>query len=224
MGLVYKKQASHSSVVAAAKTTLAGLADFADSSGGATGGFGLAPPVDEFVSDLPLPVYSIGLDHLDKGGGIEGAKPVAWRVFVTDHHDEPIGVAEVAPAGGGNPAQLLSYTKGMQVAASGQALADADATTTSRFEPRFLEIPGLSMTALWLHNLDGGEDRIIPIVPVPRCLRDQPSFSKAEFLDRVRPQATTRLEFNNEPMSYKAVANDPNLAGDPNKPGTNEMA
>jgi hypothetical protein len=72
-----------------------------------------------------------------------------------------------------------------------------------RFEPRFLEIPGISVTALWFKDLDGRKDRIIPVDPIPRFLRDQETYTPSEFLDRVRLQATRRLQFNDVPSQFK---------------------
>jgi hypothetical protein len=182
-------------VVAAARNTLGELANVRDAKGG-----GRSPLDKFFVSDVPLAVYSLSLDGLKHGGDLDNAKAVAWRVFVLDGHDEPIGVAEVAPAGGGHPAHFLGYTQGQQVASSGKALSDAEARgDEGRYEPRFLEIPGLNVTALWLRSLGGGVDTIIPVDPVPRFLRERETYTPTEFLDRVRPQATKRLEFDDVP-------------------------
>ncbi len=194
MGLIFT-QAAPEDVVAAARKTLAELADVPDARGGAS------PLARYFVSDVPLAVYSLGLDRLTNGGGLADTKAVAWRVFVLDSHNDPVGVADVAPSGGGEPAHLLGYTRGPQVASSGRALSDAaaDSIAQGRYEPRFLEIPGINTTALWLKDLGGDEDRMIPVDPIPRFLRDQETYSPGEFLDRVRPQAIKRLDFDDKP-------------------------
>ena len=153
------------------------------------------------MSDVPLAVYSLSHDSLAHGGDLRDAKGVAWRVFVVDGQDEPVGSADVAPAAGGHPSHFLGYTRGPQIISAGKALSDAATAQVAqeRYEPRFLEIPGISTTALWLKDLDGGTDRIVPVDPIPRFLRDQAAYTPSEFLDRVRPQAARRLPFDDSP-------------------------
>ncbi len=191
MALIFDK-AVPEGVVAAAQETLERLALV----GNARGGASLLP--ERFVSRQPLAVYTLGLSGLVRGGGLDQAAAVAWRVFVVDDCDEPVGSAEVASAAGADPPAFLGYTRGPQVVASGRALADAEAAQ-GRYEPRFLEIPGISASALWLKNLSGGDDRIIPVDPVPRFLRDQAAYVPAEFLERVRPRARERLDHDDVP-------------------------
>ena len=105
MSLVFDKTGSDE-VVAAARKTLGELAGGPDAKGG-------RGSLDEsFVSDVPLAVYSLSLESLTHGGGLPDAKPVAWRVFVLDDRDDPVGVAYVAPAGGGHPARFLGLHAG----------------------------------------------------------------------------------------------------------------
>lgn len=195
--LKYTQDPTKHAVVEAARETLGELASMPDTSmvGGAS------PLAHQFVSDVPLAVYSLGLEPLKDGKGIANADPVAWRVFVLDQANRPVGVAEVAPAGGGMAPAFQGYTRGPQVAASGRALSDAEAQTVGgEYEPRFLEVPGINVTALWLKNVGSGEDRIVPIEPIPRFLKGQPSFTPGEFLDRVRPQAAERLRHDDRPL------------------------
>jgi hypothetical protein len=209
MGLIYHQAATKDDVVAAARKTWAVLADVPDAAGGAS------PLAHYFVSDTPLAVYSLGLSGLKKGDNLDDAKAVAWRVFVVDSHNEAVGAAEVAPSGGGEPAHLLSYAQGARVAASGKALSDAEApmAADSHYEPRFLEIPGINTTALWLKNLGEGKDQLVPIDPVPRFLRDQKAYSPDEFLDRVRLQAAKRLKFDDKPTQADSENEPPQMPG-----------
>ncbi len=191
MSLVFDKTGSDE-IVAAARKTLGELAGGPDAQGG-------RGSLDEsFVSDVPLAVYSLSLESLTHGGGLRDAKAVAWRVFVVDDRDDPVGVADVAPAGGGHPARFLGYAQGQQVAASGKVLSEEEAAQ-GRYEPRFLEIPGINVTALWLKNQGDGKDRIIPIDPIPRFLRGQETYTPDEFLKVVRSRAVKRLEFDDAP-------------------------
>jgi chaperonin GroES len=196
MSLHFNKSVSRE-VVAAAAETLGALAAVPDSKGGRSPLSGL------FLSPAPLAVYPLPLDSLSQGRvQLKEAKPVSWRVFVIDERNEPVAVAEVAPPGSGRPAHCLSYSRGQQVFSSGKVLEEAEAPTSKGYyEPRFLEIPGLDATAVWLKNLEDGDDRIIPVDPVPRYLRMKAEYTPAEFLERVRPAASSRLRFDDSPTT-----------------------
>ena len=119
-----------------------------------------------------------------------------------DGHNEPTGVADAAPPEGKSGARFLSYTRGPQVASSGQVLTeaeDAEPLRSRKFQPRFLEIPGLNVSAVWLKALDGQADTVIPVDPVPRFLSGRRSYTLREFLELARGSAIERLKFNNSP-------------------------
>jgi hypothetical protein len=189
-------------IVNVAVSTLSDLAVLPDSRGGRS------PLVKAIVSNTPLPVYSLRLDVLVRevgrwDAGLAGTRPESWRVFVMDDHNEPTGVADVAPpAGGVGSPRFLSYTQGPQVTSSGQVLTDAEDAEPLRsrkFQPRFLEIPGINVSVVWLKALDGQADTIIPVDPVPGFLGDRHFYTLREFLDLARPRAIQRLKFNNAP-------------------------
>ena len=201
MALIFDRNVP-AGVVDVARSTLGDLAAVPDSRGGRS------PLARAVVSNTPLPVYSLRLDALarDAGpwdAGLSGAEPESWRMFVMDGSNEPTGVADVAPrpAGAGG-ARFLSYTRGPQVAASGQVLTDAEDAEPLRsreFQPRFLEIPGINVSAVWLKALDGQPDAVIPVDPIPRFLSDRRIYTLREFLELARPRAVQRLKFNNAP-------------------------
>ena len=196
MSLVYDKSVP-STVLPAALQALSSLSAVPDARGGQSPLSGLS------LIHEPLPVYSLPLDGLGQNSVFKDAKPVSWRVFVVDGQDEPVGAAEVVvPPGGGLAALCLGYTQGRQVISSGRVLSDAEGPAVEgRYEPRFLEIPGLGATAVWLRNLEGNEDRIIPVDPVPRFLRMKAEYTPSEFLDHVRSAASKRLQFEDAPLS-----------------------
>jgi hypothetical protein len=201
MALIFDRKVP-AGVVDVARSTLGDLAGVPDSRGGRS------PLANAIVSNTPLPVYSLRLDALarDAGpwdAGLAGAEPESWRVFVMDGRNEPTGVADVAPPpGGAGGARFLSYTRGPQVASSGQVLTDAEDAEPLRsrkFQPGFLEIPGINVSAVWLKALDGQADTVIPVDPVPRFLSDRHIYTLREFLDLARARAVQRLKFDNSP-------------------------
>jgi hypothetical protein len=200
MALIFDRKVP-AGVVDVARSTLGDLATVPDSRGGRS------PLANAIVSNTPLPVYSLRLDALapDAGrwdAGLAGAEPESWRVFVMDDRNQPTGVADVAPPGGAGGARFLSYAQGPQVASSGQILTDAEDAEPLRgrkFQPGFLEIPSINVSAVWLKALDGQADAVIPVDPVPRFLGDRPIYTLREFLDLARARAVQRLKFDNSP-------------------------
>ena len=200
-------------VVSVARSTLGELAAVPDAKGGRS------PLAQSSVSDTPLPVYSLRLDVLTRvsgpwDAGLSSAEPESWRVFVMDARNEPMGVADVAvPAGGTGLARFLGYSRGPQVASSGQALTDAETAEPlrgRRFRPGFLEIPGINVSVVWLRAVDDEDDVVVPVDPVPRFLGERHIYTLREFFDLARPRAAQRIKFDNSPR--RSTDADPPLA------------
>ncbi len=202
MALIFDRKVP-GGIIDKARSTLGDLAAVPDSRGGQS------PLAKAIVSHTPLPVYSLRLDALAGGlgpwdAGLADAEPESWRVFVMmNGRNEPTGVADVTSSlGEAGGARFLSYTRGPQVAASGQVLTDAEDNEPLRsrtFQPGFLEIPGINVSAVWLKALDGQGDVVVPVDPIPRFLRDRHDYTLREFLDLARARAVQRLKFNNSP-------------------------
>lgn len=219
MALIFDRKVP-AGVIDVARSTLGDLATVPDSRGGRS-------PLDKaIVSNTPLPVYSLRLDALARDAGpwdvgLPGAEPESWRLFVMDGQNEPIGVADVVPPTETGGPRFLSYTQGPQVTSAGQILTDAEDIEPLRgrkFQPRFLDIPGINVSAVWLKAVDGQADAVIPVDPVPRFLSDRPIYSLREFLDLARARAVQRLKFNNSPRGDEAstpLAQAKGLPGEP---------
>ena len=194
MALIFDRKVP-AGIIDEARSTLGDLAAVPDSRGGQS------PLAKATVSNTPLPVYSLRLDALAGGlgpwdAGLADAEPESWRVFVMNGRNEPTGVADVTSSpGGAGGARFLSYTRGPQVAASGQVLTDAEDAEPLRsrtFQPGFLEIPGINVSAVWLKALDGQADVVIPVDPIPRFLSDRHNYTLREFLELARARAVQR--------------------------------
>jgi hypothetical protein len=202
MALIYDRNVP-AGLVNVAEHSLGELAGVPDVRGGRS------PLSRVVVSHTPLPVYSLRLDTLARpdgpwDAGLTEAKPESWRMFVVDVHEEPTGVADVAPpiTATGEP-RFLGYTQGPRVASFGQILTDADETeplSRRDFQPGFLDVPGINVLAVWLKALDDQADVVIPAAPVPRFLSAQPNYSLGEFINLARVRAVDRLKFDNAPQ------------------------
>ncbi|MEH1017762.1 MULTISPECIES: hypothetical protein [unclassified Micromonospora] len=125
---------------------------------------GAAAPENVEVS-TPHQVFTMGLDDVEAGGGLERARPGGWR-FLLESGGEVIASAETAETPEG--ARPPTFNEGPYVGATATAVKAARALpqlATARFELRLLRIPALYLMALWLHSPT--TDLLIPLAPSP---------------------------------------------------------
>ncbi len=164
---------------------LAGRAEFQHRglSGARLGDLALAAPHD---------VYTLGLDAVARGAGLDEAQVVGRRFLVMDD-DRPVAAAEVADDDGSG----FQANEGRFVAATAAAIRRAEEDpelAEGRYELRLLRIPALYLMALWLSDDDGGADRVVPLAPAPKPLRPGASYAPDELLGLLREPARHRLE------------------------------
>jgi hypothetical protein len=131
-------------------------------SGRALGG---SPPADRWLS-VPHHVYSAGVDELAAGRGLSGTEPVAVRFLVMDGARAVASVERDAEGG-------VSSTEGPFAEATARAIKQAEADpelAEGDFELRELRVPGLYLMAVWLKDLNGDGDVVIPLEPAPAPL------------------------------------------------------
>ncbi|MFI6324107.1 hypothetical protein ACIBG8_41735 [Nonomuraea sp. NPDC050556] len=114
----------------------------------------------------PHQVFTIGLDDIESGAGLDAARPVGWRYLITGG-GEVIASAETAEGPDGTP-EPAQFTEGRFVAATATAVRSARALPQlekANFELRLLRIPALYLMALWLHS--PATDLLVPLAPSP---------------------------------------------------------
>ena len=130
----------------------------------------------------PHPVYTLGLDDLAAGKGLETACLEAWRYLLVANH-QVRHAAEVLPGPQGG-CRFGMLTNGF-VSGAEQAFALAEGLPEVRngaYEIRALRVPALYVMALWLKDLHGQQDRFIvlpPVFPPPQALTP---YSASELL------------------------------------------
>ncbi|MBB5824967.1 hypothetical protein [Micromonospora carbonacea] len=125
---------------------------------------GAAAPEDVQVS-TPHQVFTMGLDDVEAGGGLDRARPGGWR-FLLESGGEVIASAESTETPDGS--RPPSFNEGPYVRATATAVRAARALpqlATAGFELRLLRIPALYLMALWLHSPN--TDLLIPLAPSP---------------------------------------------------------
>lgn len=168
------------------RTTLHALADDARFS---TPALRLAQREQLDVS-TPHQVFTLGLDDIESGAGLDAAQPVGWRYLVAAG-GEVIASAEVGQNPDGSP-QPAQFNEGRFVEATATAVRSARALPQlekAAFELRLLRIPSLYLMALWLHS--PATDLLVPLAPSPIGKEGQ-IVPPAQLFGELARQARTR--------------------------------
>ena len=141
----------------------------------------------------PHDVYTLGLDALAEGTGLEAAKPVGRRVLIM-RAQEPVATAELDdPDGAGG----LTATEGPFTEATARAISEVESwpvVVEGDYELRVLRLPALYFMALWLKDRRDGDDLIVPLDPAPVGIEAGRSYDEEELLGVLRDRARSRLD------------------------------
>ncbi|MEV6547079.1 hypothetical protein AB0M57_00045 [Streptomyces sp. NPDC051597] len=134
----------------------------------------LPAAADELRLAHPLQMYVIGLADLP--GGLDRARPVAWR-YLVQHDSGPVALAEtVRDEAGGHVFSQLNY--GPFVAGTAAAL-EAAGHEPGDAEVRLLHLPAVHLIAVWRHS--PGSDTLIPAAPAPTGVQADQAYPAAEL-------------------------------------------
>lgn len=160
----------------------------------------LAP--DQVTLSSAHEIHNVGLDAVAGRRPLAESPTVGWRYLV----ETPAGIvasSEVAADAGGRPTAFAQLNEGPFVESTAHSLADVERipqVESGTYEVRMLRIPALYVAALWLKDLDGGNDLIVPLVPAPDFLEAGRAYREAEFLDAIETPARQRLDFDDSPQ------------------------
>ena len=116
----------------------------------------------------PHQVFTLGLSDLAAGKGLDAAKPTGWRYLVQEG-DNVLASAETVVGLRGE--QVFSaFNEGRFVDSSAKAMRavrEFPEVGQGGFELRLLNVPGLYVLALWLHETQGKGDFLVPLAPSP---------------------------------------------------------
>lgn len=117
---------------------------------------------DRLALSAPHQVFTMGLDDVAAGGGLDRARPVGWR-FLIQEDGNAVASAETTPGQDGTD-EVSHFNEGPFVAATDQAMAavrNLPQLKSAGFDLRLLRIPALYMMALWLHS--PATDLLVPL-------------------------------------------------------------
>jgi hypothetical protein len=168
------------------------------------GGAALAmTPAEQINLASGHPVYNLGLDALAARRPLAEASQTAWR-YLVDTGGAAVVSTEVSVDAAGQPIAFAQVNEGPFVAATARALDQVEQRTevaTGNYEIRLLKVPALYVVALWLKDLEGDRDLVIPLDPAPPYLEPGRAYTEAEFLEILGEPARQRLQFDDSPQT-----------------------
>jgi hypothetical protein len=154
----------------------------------------------QLAVSLPHDVYTVGLEAIADGRGLDAAEPVGRRCLVMDG-DRPVAAAELGdPEGEGE----LTTTEGPFTEATARTVQEVEAwpqVADGEYDLRLLRVPALYLMALWLKDREGSSDLLVPLDPAPSGLEAGARYDEGDLLDRLKRRARERLRFEQEEPS-----------------------
>lgn len=151
----------------------------------------------DISASAPHQVYSVGAGDVVAGRLLVAALLTGWRYIVLEG-ERPLLAAELSFAADGrlefshaNDGPFVGATlKGVRVAEGLAEIRGGD------FELRLLEVPGLSLAALWFHA--AARELLMPLPPVLKGLRPYHLYDEEALLAAIRPTAARRMEIRDD--------------------------
>jgi hypothetical protein len=149
----------------------------------------------------PHAVHNLRLADVAKPGRLADAPMIAWR-YLVEEDGAAVASAEVGVDEQGDVRGFDHLNEGpfaTATAAAEEAAAKLPQVRDGKVEARVIRIPALYVMALWLKDLDGDDDVVIPMAPAPPFLEANRPYTEREFLRAVAGPAKERQEFSNAP-------------------------
>jgi len=148
---------------------------------------------DQLDVSTPHQVFTLGLDDIAAGGGLDRARPVGWR-YLVEEGGQLIASAETRAAPDGTE-EVSQFSEGPLVAETDKAvkaIRKLPQLAAAGFELRLLRVPTLYVMALWLHA--PATDLLVPLAPssIGKAGKPMPAAEFFADLSEVATRATTR--------------------------------
>jgi hypothetical protein len=148
----------------------------------------------------PHRVAFLALNRIRPGMSLRSAvQKKGWRFFV--HRGDKV-VATVNSSTNSNGRHGFSnITVGPFVRGTRRAILCAESlepVKKGRFEPLYLQVPGIHLVSLWLRNLERDADLIMPISPAPRGVRAYRAVPAADFVATIAGLASQKRQEHEE--------------------------
>ncbi|MFI5454898.1 MAG: hypothetical protein ACHRXM_05550 [Isosphaerales bacterium] len=166
---------------------------------------------------LPHKVFVLDNDDIVKGHDLDSARLVSWRFLILDGQT-PVAAVELSCDAQGQNLKFASINVGPFVAATRTAVLHAEnllQVKNGDYELRALKAPSVYVMALWLKDLRGTNDLVLPIGPANQAVAPSPQIastlgyaatvqaphqSSADFLNALKPSANAARSFDSAPQ------------------------
>lgn len=151
---------------------------------------------DTLQLTAPHPVYNLDLDELAERRGLAAARLTGWRFLITAG-SSVLAAAEVAADGTTGAGEFSHINAGPFVDATTRAQAIAEQlpeVTAGRYELRLLRAPGLYVMALWLKDLRGEHDLVLPMAPAPAPLEAGHAYAASQLTELLAGPAQRQID------------------------------
>jgi len=150
---------------------------------------------------LPHRVYTLRSTDVVRGRNLQRARLAAWG-FLIEYGTRTLAAIEFSCNILGQNLRFASLDTGPFAKGTADAVGvveQLEEVQESSFELRVLKAPSVYCVALWLRNLDAGDDIVLPIMPVgpgrfPRLAGLHLTQSPQQFLDDLRGAATAPFD------------------------------
>ncbi len=141
---------------------------------------------------VPHETWTLGLDAIRSGKGVDGAERVGWR-YLIPHDNRQVAVEVNGTEGnysftgvndGPFVTQMLELMRAIE-----PHIDEGD------YEPRLLRIPALYIAALWLKERSSGADLFVPMAPTHDEVQAGRIYRKDEFEKSLAAAAEARARF-----------------------------
>lgn len=139
----------------------------------------------------PQQVFTLGLADLVAGKGLEASNSTGW-LYLVQEGDKFLASAEAVRTGRGDEHVFSAFNEGRFVTSLADAIRTAGRLADVQrgfVEFRLLRVPGLYVTALWLHKSQGTGDLLIPLAPSPVEARAGQPIPASQLLDELVSKA-----------------------------------
>jgi hypothetical protein len=167
-------------------------------------------------ASIPHKVYVLDSDDIANGRNLGSARLVSWRFLILDGQTPVAAVELSCDAQGQNP-KFASINSGPFVAATQATVLRAEAlpqVVNGDYELRALKAPSVYVMAIWLKDLQGTNDLVLPMGPANQAVAPAAQIastlghavavapspqSPTDFIDALRPSANAARSFDSAP-------------------------
>ena len=133
----------------------------------------------------PHPIYTVALEGLTAGGGLQAAELVGWRALL-EENERVVAAVELPGAEPGKAGALVNRSGFVASTVAALNVAEQqERAAAERLELRLLRVNALYLLALWLHAGAPGADLFVPLDPAPPPLRADTTYESAAFEEQL---------------------------------------